>query len=122
MLHPAPPLTVLPILPTVYLMKTKLHPLCQPAHVTRDERRGMALVQLHVAALMAEIVMWSIEHLTDAERIAIRNGFGVSPDLSVPFADGLLDGVVGDATLPACLELVPESHPLVGLPRALRSG
>jgi hypothetical protein len=123
MLHPVPPMSVLPILPAVYLMKTRLHRLCRPAHVTRDDTGSRVLVQLDSDALLAEVALWSTEHLHGPERIAIRLGFGCSIDLAVPFDDRLLGGTVGDAQLPPSLELVAESHPSMSFPRPLgRSG
>lgn len=99
---------VLPLLPTLYVIKDDLHPLCRPAHVTRLGHK--TLVHLDRRALLAEVIMWVQENLTDAERVVIRSGFGASTDLTVPFADDLLDGTVADASLPACLELLPSAE------------
>lgn len=113
--HPAP-LVVLPVLPAVYMMKVDLHPLLRPAHVTRVGSR--VLIQAHFASLMAEVVMWGGEQLTDAERIALRLAFGTNTDLRVPVDDALLEGSVAETPFPACLELV-ESHVADRLPAAV---
>lgn len=92
-----------PILPLVFMLKDDLHPLCRPANVNRDGAK--TLVRVDRSSLMAEVIMWAVEWLTEPERVVIRRGYGISTDLRVPFDDDLLDGLVEDAPIPDCLRL-----------------
>lgn len=94
---------VMPILPSVYMIKDDLHPALYPANLTRLGYK--TLLRMDRAALMAEVILWVILNMTNAERVAIRIGYGVSTDLDVPFNDDLLDGIVADAVIPSCLQL-----------------
>lgn len=89
--------------PLVYVLVRPLPELCQPAQVIRHA--GRSLIWAHPESLRVELVFWLRENLTTAERLALREAWGMSAELAEPPDDDLLDGTVGSMDIPQSVVL-----------------
>lgn len=95
--------TVFDPTPALYLLVEYLPPLVRPAHLVRHH--GVTLVYVHPEALRVEVAFWVREHLDAAERLLLREAYGLSPDLAAPPVDEMLEGDVSSAPIPMLLRL-----------------
>jgi hypothetical protein len=72
----------------------------------------VTLVWFNPGTLKAQAVFLARERLTEAERIAVRRGYGEAEDLAVPISDSILEGEMTSDSIPMALRVPAERFAL----------
>lgn len=95
----------LPPQPQIFVIIESMPPLCRPCHVKRF--RGALVLWCEPTAPRVDVALWITDHLSHAERNALRDALG-QPPIGQPMTDDFLDGTMATLKVPGEISLGPE--------------